>query len=86
MPKEFKIPDWKETIDTKSKKGKTILDKKEASSILPASLTKPGAKTTTIYGINSSISKTKKPKTNTKTEMAAMANFMAEALFSPTNF
>ena len=86
LPKELRMPDWKDTTETSSRKGKVIRDKKAASSILPASSANPGAKTTTTQGITISISNTKSPRLNTSTEIAPTANFIACALPPPTSF
>ena len=60
---EFKMPDNKETKETKNKKGNVIRDKYVVISIFPATESNPGAKSNVAQGIKSSIITTKINKT-----------------------
>ena len=57
-----------------------------ASSILPESLLKPGAKTEITQGIKNSINSTKIPTKKARAEMALAANTTACFLSSQTSF
>ena len=85
MLKEFKMPDWKDTIEMKSKNGKVMRESSTASSIFPASPAKPGARKGTIQGMNTSNSRTKMLKKKAKTEIARAANSRADPLSSDTS-
>ena len=85
FPREFKMPDWKETMEINSRNGKVIRERVVVSSSFPGSSAKPGASSRTTPGIKISITITKRVTKNVRAEIALDAKLRASSLFSLTN-
>lgn len=68
FPREFKMPDWKETMEINSRNGKVIRERVVVSSSFPGSSAKPGASSRTTPGIKISITITKRVTKNVRAE------------------
>ena len=84
--REFKMPDWNDTIEMNNKNGKVIRDSSIASEIFSGLLVNPGAKMVTNQGIRYSTNMTNKPTKKVRTDMAFAANKIACFLSSHTSF
>ena len=86
FPREFRMPDWKETIDTRSRKGKVMRESVIARSIIPPFSAKPGARIRTTQGMKISIRITKNARKKARTEMALAENSIDFSFPSLTSF
>ena len=83
---EFKIPDWKETMEMNKRNGKVMRESSVAKANLPSSPAKPGARTATTQGIKNSTASTNNVRTKANSEMARAAKRIALFLSPDTSF